>query len=288
MDFVVGNGKERTVVNVESLMRNSERIDEEFIAPANRQTTCEIYEDHSAQPIKSMEDIMRISSFFIDNKRWRDNMLFIVGINFGLRVSDLVELRFNNIINDDYTFKDTFPVFEKKTRNTRKRKKNRYITINKAVKEAVLLYLENTKKENDQKVGKKKFEVSLSDYMFRGFGSVVRGEDRHITPRQVNNLLKEVSYELGLQMRMSSHSLRKTFCFHQMRMSRNDPRKLLLLQKMLGHSTSAQTLDYIGLTDEEMFDAYKNLNLGSEDYNYLVDTNFYESDEAPHDLSLFA
>ena len=102
-----------------------------------------------------MDDIFRISRFLIENGRYRDNMLFIVGINFGLRASDLRMLRFSNLINPNLTFKESFAVFEKKTRNTRKRKKNRYITINHAVIEAITLYLENTP------------GVSLSDYMFR-------------------------------------------------------------------------------------------------------------------------
>ena len=38
-------------------------------------------------------------------------------------------------------------------------------------------------------------------------------------------------------------------------MSHNDGRKLLLLQKMLGHASAAQTLDYIGITSEEIEEA---------------------------------
>ena len=93
-----------------------------------------------------MQDIIRISQFLIEQGRYRDNMLFIVGINFGLRVSDLITLRFANIINDDCTFRDRFSILEKKTKNTRKHKRNRYITINTAVVEAVTLYLENTQR----------------------------------------------------------------------------------------------------------------------------------------------
>ena len=61
-------------------------------------------------------------------------------------------------------------------------------------------------------------------------------------------------------------------------MSGNDPRKLLLLQKMFGHSSAAQTLDYIGITSEEIDEAYRSLNLGSVDSNYLVDSNLIEAD----------
>jgi len=63
-------------------------------------------------------------------------------------------------------------------------------------------------------------------------------------------------------------------------MSHNDSRKLLLLQKMLGHSSPAQTLDYIGITSEEIDEAYKKLNLGSASSNYLVDSDILEKEQA--------
>ena len=76
---------------------------------------------------------------------------------------------------------------------------------------------------------------------------------------------------------MATHSLRKTFAYHQMVTSGNDPRKLLL-QKMFGHSTAAQTLDYIGITGEEIEEAYHKLNLGSARHNYLVDSALVEQE----------
>ena len=43
----------------------------------------------------------------------------------------------------------------------------------------------------------------------------------------------------------------------------------MLLSKMLGHSSVSITLDYIGITGEEIEEAYRNLNLGSVSHNYL-------------------
>lgn len=237
----------------------------EMILPADEVHDEEIVTEHSAQPIKNIDDIDRISQYLISKKRYRDNMLFIVGINFGLRVSDLRTLRFSNLINDNLTFKDSFPVFEKKTRNTRKRKKNRYITINSAVKEAVTLYLKNTK------------GVRLSDYMFRSESNHGKAENAPLSNMSIDRILKGIAKDLKLNMRVSTHTLRKTFCYHQMLMSNNDTRKLLLLQKMLNHSTPAQTLDYIGITSEEIEEAYKSLNLGSR-HHYLVDSIIEEKE----------
>ena len=250
----------------------SKKLADGLIAPASEVTTCELAPEHAAEPIKSMDDIMRISSYLIAEGRYRDNMLFIVGINFGLRVSDLRMLRFCNLINDNLTFKDSFPVFEKKTRNTRKRKKNRYITINSAVIEAVTLYLENTP------------GVALSDYMFRSESNRGGNVNQPLSNQSIDRILKGIAAALDLNMHMSTHTLRKTFCYWMMVRGYNDSRRLLLLQKMLNHSSPAQTLDYIGLSQEEIEAAYHQLNLGLAEeqsaYLQLMDSSIIERDAA--------
>ena len=69
---------------------------------------------------------------------------------------------------------------QKKTKNTRKHQRNRYISINTAVVEAVTLYLENTP------------GVHLSDYMFRSAS---------------NNGCNENKVQTGAQARDASTSL---------------------------------------------------------------------------------
>ncbi len=254
------------IINVSRVQQDSLKLKVGLIAPAVEDTSYELATEHAAEPIKSMEDIIRISQFLIDQKRWRDNMLFIVGINFGLRVSDLRLLKFSHLINDNFTFKTSFAILETKTKNTRKVRKNRHISINEAVRDAVLLYLENTP------------NIYLSDYMFRSEGNRGKSQNQPIHRNSIDRILKGIGEELELPYKIATHSLRKTFGLHQMVMSGNDPRKLLLLQKIFGHSTSAQTLDYIGITTEEIEDAYRGLNLGSKTSNYLVDGVLYETE----------
>ena len=256
-------------IDVSALRKNTtRRLTEGLIAPATEEVEEELAVEHAAEPIKSLDDIAKISEYLISQKRYRDNMLFIVGINFGLRVSDLRVLRFSNLINESYVFRDSFPVFEKKTRNTRKKKRNRYITVNDAVIEAVTLYLENTP------------GVTLSDYMFKSESNNGKGGSQPLSVRSIDRMLKGVAADLGLGCRISTHSLRKTFGYHQMMMCDNDNRKLLVLQKMFGHSTPSQTLDYIGITNEEIEAAYKNLNLGSKTNNYLVNSRIVEYEQS--------
>lgn len=255
------------VIDISTLRRNDRKLRAGLISPSVENISCELAPEHTSEPIKSMDDIIAISRFLITNNRYRDNMLFIVGINFGLRVSDLRVLRFSNLINDNLTFKDSFPVFEKKTRNTRKKKKNRHITINTAVVEAITLYLENTP------------NVRLSDYMFRSVSNRGGNLNEPLSIKSIDRILKGIANDLDINVKVSTHTLRKTFCYHQMLMSNNDTRKLMLLQKMLNHSSPAQTLDYIGITSEEIQEAYSKLNLGSEEHSYLVDSSIEEYDE---------
>lgn len=266
MSNVIKFPAEANIIDTAVLRANTRKLSAGLIAPPEEDTSYEVATDHAAEPIKNMGDIMKVSDYLVSNRRYRDNMLFIVGINFGLRISDLLTLRFSHLINDSLVFKDSFPILERKTKNTRKHMKNRYITINQAVIEAVTLYLENTQ------------GVKLSDYMFRSESNRGSNVNTPISRRAVDYILKDIASEVGLGNKMSTHTLRKTWAYHQMLMSHNDPRKLLLVQKMLNHSTSAQTLEYIGITNEEIEEAYLALNLGSKTCNYLIDSTVLERD----------
>lgn len=242
-------------IDVSELSSNTRKLRSGLISTDIVLDKRELAEDHTSEPIKDINDIRRIKEYLLSNNRYRDNMLFILGINLGLRVSDLRSLRFSDLINQDLTFKDTFPVFEIKTRNTRKNKKNRYLTINDAIVEAVTIYLENTD------------NVTLNDYLFRSMSNRGASKNEPLHRNNIDRIIKGIAKDVGLTVKVSTHTLRKTFAYHQMLASNNDPRKLLLLQKILGHSSVAQTMEYIGITDEEIHDAYMSLNLGLSDYD---------------------
>jgi len=222
----------------------------ELLPPAGEIEKREIAGEHTSEPIKDPRDIRRISEFLISNKRYRDNMLFILGINFGLRVSDLLSIRFCDLFelhNNKHVFKRSFPILEEKTKNTRKVQRNRYITINNAVMDAVELYLQH-------------FSPRLDDFLFASESNRASGALHRVS---VDRILKGIGCDLDLPYKIATHTLRKTFAFHQMVQANNDPRKLLLLQKIFGHSSVAQTLDYIGITKDEIEQAYLDLNLGA-------------------------
>ena len=257
-----------TVIDLNKIVasRVVRRLDKSLILPATENVSYEIAEEHQSEPIKDIRDVMRITEYLVDQKKYRDNMLFIMGINLGLRISDLLTFQFSHIINDDFTFKTKLPILEKKTKNTRKSRRNRYISINDAVVKAVTIYLQNTP------------GCKLSDYMFRSESNNGRNANEPMNRVSVHRIMNNIKKSLALDVEhFSSHTLRKTFAYFMMLKADNEPRKLLLLQKMFGHRSILDTLDYIGITGDEIEEAYMTFNLGLETAADVFDGHLIEA-----------
>jgi integrase len=74
----------------------------------------------------------------------------------------------------------------------------------------------------------------------------------------VNNLLKAWCQEVGLRGNYGSHSLRKTWGYHQ---RIKGGVSVALLMEAFGHSTEAQTLAYLCIQNNEIQDLYTGLEL---------------------------
>lgn len=201
---------------------------------------------HAAEPIKSLEDIQYVSQYLIDRHRYRDNLLFIAGINLGLRCGDLLQLKIGHILDAEGNYKDKIVLREQKTGKIRE------AWLNDAVYDAMDLYLED--------LG----AINLNDYLFRGIGNRSKNSGQPMRVDTAEKLLKQiVNEECGLTVHASTHMLRKTFSYHVIMTAPDRPRAIEFLQKILGHSSPAITLAYAGITQDEIADSYKNLNLGA-------------------------
>jgi len=69
----------------------------------------------------------------------------------------------------------------------------------------------------------------------------------------VNRLVKRWCSDNGLKGNYGSHTLRKTWGYHQ-RKQKNAP--IPLLMEAFGHSTQKQTLDYLGIQAQEIQELY--------------------------------
>lgn len=168
-----------------------------------------------------------------DNK-YREYLLITTGCYFGLRISDLLNLKFIDVLN-----KDEFIVTEKKTNKVRK------ITINSFVKESIE-YVADQKKRNGV--------FDIDGYLF------ANRLDKKITVQFTNLMLHQTFKDYNVRVQNgSSHSLRKTFGKRVWENDNKSERALIYLSEIFSHSSIGTTKRYIGITERQIADVYLKL-----------------------------
>jgi integrase len=208
----------------------------------NNKTSRGINKAQEVEPIKNVKDIKNIKTI-LEKKNKRDYMLFVVGINVGLRAGDLLNLKINEVSEQEtkgkFVIKDAVTIREEKT------DKIREFTLNKSAKEAIELYLNSLK------------DFSPEDYLFKS-----RKGNEALTVEATHKIIKTAMRDLNIKGNYGTHTLRKTFGYHTyINNVKDNPLILETLQKMLNHSSQSVTLRYIGITKEVITDVYNSLNL---------------------------
>ncbi|MEO2074838.1 MAG: tyrosine-type recombinase/integrase [Bacillus sp. (in: firmicutes)] len=174
---------------------------------------------NKVEPIREAKDIEAIKH----SLNGRNRLMFVMGVSFGLRISDLLELRIGDLRGKDYII-----IGEEKT------KKKRKITLSDVVKEEIA-----------------KLEGADTDYVFQSR----QGGNKPISRVQAYRILNSAAKKAGILDKVGSigcHSLRKTFGY-QLYSKGVDITRLMAI---FGHSSPEITLAYIGIQDDEISDAY--------------------------------
>lgn len=178
----------------------------------------------------------------------RNLMLFLIGLNAFLRASDLRTLKYSFFFDEksdgSLEFKKFYTIMPQKTR---KHKKFVKLFFNEVTKKAVMDYIEEYPFD------------SIDDYLFAS-----RKGDEPITAVALGRIIKDAAMEAGIEYNVNSHSLRKSAGYWMYRNAENQSSALVLLQNILGHSSQTTTMRYIGITTDEIEEAFGNLNLGLE------------------------
>ncbi|MEE8479817.1 MAG: tyrosine-type recombinase/integrase [Desulfobacterales bacterium] len=158
----------------------------------------------------------------------RDLALFTIGINTNLRASDLLRLKVGQV--KDLNAGDEVEIKERKT------SKGRRITLNKTCVQAIQNLL-------------------ASNQYFDG-NHLFQSQRRHVlTVPAVHKLVKGWCGEINLKGNYGSHTLRKTWGYHQRVTFGVDLPRLMVC---FNHSTRGQTLDYLCIQPQEIKDVYEN------------------------------
>lgn len=87
------------------------------------------------EPIRDRKKIAQIKNLLRGQRRYRDLLLFVVGINTALRISDLLQLKVGQFLDDNGNIRGRFWIKEQK------RGKRQEVAINRSIREALGDYL---------------------------------------------------------------------------------------------------------------------------------------------------
>lgn len=212
---------------------------------------------NEVEAIKNVEDIQRIIDWLEKNKGFRDKVLFVLGINSGLRVSDILNLKIKDVKG-----KDHLVIREQKTNKVKK------FPLKDEVQKLINELCQNR-------------DIDDPLFMSNRFSSLHRS--------QVYRTLNEAVSELGINVNIGTHSMRKTFGYHHYQQFHD----IAILQKIFNHSSPSITLRYIGIEQEEInksyhgFSYYYDKKNGEKpiNYNYVRLSKLDELTQAIKDLS---
>lgn len=188
------------------------------------------------EPIRDRKKIAQMKNLLRGKRRYRDLLLFTVGINTALRISDLLQLRIEHFVNNEGKVRKCFWIREQK------RGKRQEVVINQSVRETLEEYLEafpEFKRKPDHPLF---FNPKTHEPIKRG---------------QSWKIITANCKEVGLTGNFGTHSLRKTWGYHA-RMQGVD---LALIMYKLNHNSISYTKRYLGITDDELQAISQRLNL---------------------------
>lgn len=220
---------------------------------SKRGQTSEVYAFNTKEDISKMIQVFDKHIDEAENNcqrqiAYRNKMLFIIGINVGIRASDLRTLKWSFFFekNADGTLKNKdFYVLQ--PMKQRKQKKFVKLFFNQTVRHIIDSYVDEYPFEN------------LDEYLFPS-----RKGDEPIEVRSLWRIIKRAAAEAGIEQNIGSHSLRKTFGFWIFHNAEDKNKALVILQKIFNHSSTQTTMKYIGLLDNEIEETYNSINLGLE------------------------
>ncbi len=183
------------------------------------------------QPIRDIKQIETIKKL-LKQQSLRDYCLFVLGINSGLRISDLLKLRISDV-SEKGKITDRIRLREKKTN------KCKDFPLSNSTKSALKEYLKTR-------------EYIENEPLF-----ISRKNKGFLMRQRAYWILNEAARLIGIKEKIGTHTLRKTFGYHAYKNGYD----IEIIQKLFNHSSPSITLRYIGITQDNLDDVYLSLDL---------------------------
>lgn len=188
------------------------------------------------EPIRDYNKIQAIKAN-LKRRSPRDYLLFVLGITSGLRISDLLKLKVEDVKNTNGSIKDILYFKEKKT------KKSRRLPLSNNTREALKYYF---------------LKTGVFEYDRYLFTSNKSNGNKPLTGVRAWQMINDWCSEVGINYKVGTHTLRKT-AGYQMRTKGGIA--IEVISAILGHSNIKVTSRYIGVSDSELEKTLKEFDL---------------------------
>jgi len=150
-------------------------------------------------PIRSKKEILDMKVHFLKEQNVRNYLMFVLGINSALRISDLLSIQVDEVRKENGEIRERLDLREGKTNKEKKYK----ISYN--AKQALGFYFKYI--DSERYHGHK--EIRSSDYLFAS----QRGPHNPINRTWAWRKVKDAALAVGIAENISPHSCRKTWGF---------------------------------------------------------------------------
>lgn len=169
------------------------------------------------QPIKNLCDIEKIKLHLKESNK-RNYLLFVIGINTGIKSNQILSLKVKDIVDDKY-----------------KVKKNIYIEgkeyfINESISQAIREFL-----------GKN--ELDLNSYLFES-----QKTDLPINRSHLYRILNKAVRECNIEIHIGNETLRKTFGYHYYYKTRD----IKYLKEIFNQASKKTLFEYLGIANDQV------------------------------------
>ena len=184
--------------------------------------------DNSLPKYVKEDDIDKM--FLVPNTRTWIGMrnLLIIRMLYatGLRVSELVNIKLNDINEGERTIK----------------------VLGKGSKERIVVFGNNTKEALDDYLnrGRREVDINNSEYLF------LNKDGNRLSTRYVRKIIDDIIFKASIDMHVSPHMLRHTFATGML----NNGADLVSVKDLLGHESLNTTSIYTHITNEQIRKTY--------------------------------
>lgn len=188
----------------------------------------------ATEPIKSKAKLKEMADYYLDKGQIRNYTLIIMGVYTALRISDLLQLKWADVYDEErQSFYTHISLTEKKTGKTKT------IALHKRALGALRQCLTKRK----------------GDYIF---SNNRKSCNKAISRVQAYRIVQSAAKAVGLEGKISCHSLRKTWGYWAWTSGDVSP---VIIMHVYNHSDFAVTKRYLGIVQDDLDKAYLRIKL---------------------------